>query len=270
MSVSTKFYTLHAMTNAVVRAVSSESSQHPAEHALILEPDFAWQADEADTQHYIAIDLTKPFDIDSMVWIHRDTEVVSPSPWGIYADVYYSNIYGTYTKATLTVDPGINNLLLKISEFTITGAQRYWKVVFRSTDDPSYYTPEDTRVSAVWFAKKYTISAGSIWPMDDTTIYPMKTFNMAYDDKAPVGFNKNEQVFFSRTYALNDTDYATMLAMLAATNGGATLLTMQERDENPMLVRVSSAVSVQNFAIGWQTMALTFVQVPIVGRDDIY
>lgn len=280
MSASTKFYTLHAMVNAVVHDVSSECSPHPAEHALILEPDFAWEADELDAQHYLAIDLTKPCEADAVVWIHRDVEILTPSPypspspsplpWGVYADIYYSNDGSIYTKATLTVDPGINDLLLKISEFSIGAAQRYWKIIFRSTDDPSYYMPEDTRVSAVWVSRKHKIDAGPTWPMNDTTVLPGKSFNMAYGDIAGVGFSVNEQIRFSRTYALNDTDYAVMLDMLAETNGGETLVVMQERDENPMLVRVESAVSVQNFAIGWQTMMLTFVQVPMVGRDELY
>lgn len=270
MSLSTKFYTLQAMVNAVVEDVSSENEQHPSEHALMIEPNFSWEADQQDAQHYIVIDLGKPFDIDAVVWIHRDEEVISPSPWGIYADVYYSNDNVVYTKAILTVDPGINDLLLKISEFSITGAYRYWKVVFRSTDDPSYYAPENTRVSATWAAKKYEIDAGPTWPMDDMTILPKKSFGMAYDDIAGVGFSVNEQVRFSRTYVLNDTDYAAMLNMLADTNGGETYIVMQERDNDPMLVRVESAVSIQNFAIGWQTMSLMFTKVPMVGRDEFY
>ena len=280
MSVSTKFYTLRAMVDAIVHDVSSECSPHPAEHALMLEPNFAWEADELDAQHYLTIDLIKPCDADALVWIHRDDEIPTPSPfpspspsplpWGIYADIYYSNDGSTYTKATLSVDPGVNDLLLKISEFSIGSAQRYWKIIFRSTDDPSYYMPEDTRVSAVWVARKHEIDAGPAWPGNDTTVFPSKSFDMAYGDVAGIGFSGNEQIRFSRTYTLDDTDYTTMLTMLAETNGGETLVIMQERDENSMLVRIEAAASIQNFAIGWQTMMLKFVEVPIVGRDELY
>lgn len=270
MSVSTKFYTLKAMVDAVVIDVSSDDAQHPAEHALTLEPNFSWEADELDAQHYLTTDLTKPFDVDSLVWIHRDPEAVSPSPLGVYADVYYSNDNATYTKVTLSVDPGIDGNLLKISEFVMASNQRYWKVVFRSTDDPSYYPAEDMRVSAVWWAKKHTITAGPAWPMNDTTVYPKKEFDMAYGDKAAVGFSKNEQVQFTRTYACNDTDYTALLEVLAESNCGENILAMQERDENPMLVKIGGAVSTQNFAIGWQTITLGFTKIPIVGRDEFY
>lgn len=270
MSVSTKFYTFRAMDDAIVIDVSSDNANHPAEHALILEPNFSWEADEADAQHYLTTDLTRPFIIDSLVWIHRDEEAISPSPWGLTADVYYSNDNSTYTKATLTVDPGINAALLKVAEFSITGAYRYWKIVIKGTDDPSYYAAEDTRVSAVWWARKYTITSDPIFPMNDTIIHLQKQYNAAYGNQNGVGFNTNEIIQFTRTYTVDDDDYENILNMLMDTNGGKIPVVMQELNNDPILVKVKDAVTIQKFTIDYRTVVLTFSTVPVVGRDEFY
>lgn len=285
--MSTKFYTLEAMIDAVVHDVSSQVSAHPAEHALILEPNFAWQADGIDEQHHLIIDCGRPRSVDALVWMHRHSEVDLPSPvspWpypspspspspyptGVYADVYYSNDGSTYTQASLTVDPGVSGELLKISEFSVLAAQRYWKIVLRGVVPPNYYAPDDLRTSALWLARKYEIEAAAAFPMDDTTIYAKQAQTMPYGEQSFLGWSENEQVKFTRIYTVDDTDYDTLMDMLENTNGGETILAMQELDSEPMLVRIESAMSVEKFAIGWRTVTLTFTTIPVVGRDELY
>ena len=285
--MSTKFYTLAAMIDAVVHDVSSQVAAHPAEHALILEPNFAWQADGIDEQHDLTIDCGKPVEADALVWIHRHNEVELPSPvspWpypspspspspyptGVYADVWYSNDDWAYTHAMLIVDPGLSDTLLKVSEFMVDSAQRYWKIVLSGVVPPDYYAPDELRTSALWLARKYEIEAGPAFPMDETTIYPKETHNMPYGELASLGYSENKHVKFTRIYTVNDADYATLMDMLAETNGGETILAMQERDNDPMLVRIESAISVEKFAIGWRTVTLSFTTIPIVGRDELY
>jgi len=287
MSVSTKFYTLEAMVDAVVHEVSSQVTAHPAEHALILEPNFAWQANGSNAQHELIIDCGKPRSMDALVWMHRHSEVDLPSPvspWpypspspspspfptGVFADIYYSNDASTYTLAPLTVDPGVSGELLKISEFSVSHAQRYWKVVLSGVVPPNYYAPDDLRTSALWLAHKYEITAGAVFPREDTTVYPKESFGMPYGDQAFVGFSENEQVKFTRIYTVDDDDYDTLMEVLASTNGGETILAMQELDDDPMLVKIESAISIETFAIGWRTVTIEFATVPIVGRDELY
>jgi hypothetical protein len=275
------------MIEAVVHNVSSQVAAHPAEHALILEPNFAWQTDGIDEEHDLTIDCGKPVNVNALVWIHRHNEVDLPSPvspWpypspspspspyptGVYADVWYSNDDWAYTHAMLTVDPGLSDTLLKISEFMVDSAQRYWKIVLSGVVPPDYYAPDTLRTSALWLARKYEIEAGPAFPMDDTTIYPKETHAMPYGETAFLGFSENEHVKFTRIYTVDDTDYATLMDMLAETNGGETILAMQERDNLPMLVRIESAVSVEKFAIGWRTVTMSFTTIPIVGRDELY
>lgn len=275
------------MIDSIIDEASSELSPHPAEHALILEPNFAWETDGIDEQHYLIVDCEKPINADALVWIHRHNEVDLPSPvspWpypspspspspfptGVYAKIYYSNDDSIYTEAILTVDPGLSDTLLKISEFTVGSAQRYWKIVLTGVVPPNYYAPDDLRISALWLARKYEIEAGPAFPMDDTTIYPNQVHDMPYGEQAFLGFSENEHIKFTRIYTVDDTDYATLMDMLAETNGGETILAMQERDNEPMLVRIESAVSVEKFAIGWKTVTLTFTTIPIVGRDELY
>lgn len=285
--MSTKFYTLEAMIDAVVHDVSSQVTAHPAEHALILEPNFAWQANGTNEQHDLTIDCGKPREVDALVWMHRHNEVDLPSPvspWpypspspspspyptGIYAKIYYSNDDSIYTEATLTVDPGVSGELLKISEFNVATAQRYWKVVLTGVITPDYYAPDDLRTSALWLARKYEISAGASFPMNDKTVTPKQSHNMPYGEQSSLGFSENEYIQFSRTYTVDDTDYDTIIDMLENTNGGDTILAMQELDNDPMLVEVKSAVKIEKFNIGWHTVTLTFNTIPIVGRDEYY
>lgn len=287
--MSTKFYTLAAMIDAVVHDVSSEVTAHPAEHGLILEPNFAWQADESHVHHSLTIDCGKPVTVNALVWIHRHNEIDLPSPlspWpyespspspspspyptGVYADVWYSNDDSVYTHAMLTVDPGLSDTLLKISEFTVNSAQRYWRIVLSGVVPPNYYAAADLRTSALWLARKYEIEAGPAFPMDETMIYPKEVYYMPFGELAVLGYSENEYIKFTRTYTVGDTDYATLMDMLAETNGGETILAMQERDNSPMLVRIESAVSIEKFAIGWRTVTVTFTTIPIVGRDELY
>lgn len=285
--MSTKFYTLEAMIDAVVHDVSSQIAAHPAEHALILEPNFAWQADGIDEQHHLIIDCGKPVVANALVWIHRHDEVDVPSPvspWpypspfpspspyptGIYADIYYSNDASIYTLAPLTIDPGVSGELLKVSEFSVATTQRYWKIVLRGVVPPNYYAPDDLRTSALWLARKYQITTGAVFPMDDTTVYPKETFSMPYGEQAFFGFSENEQVRFTRIYTVDDADYATLMAMLENTNGGETILAMQELDRDPMLVRIESAISIEKFAMEWRTITMTLTTIPIIGRDELY
>jgi len=170
----------------------------------------------------------------------------------------------------ITLDPELSGTLLKISEFTPPLPQRYWKILLIGVVPPDYYAPDDLRVSALWVAKKYEISAGAAFPMGDTTIYPKQVHNMPYGEQAFVGFNENEHIKFTRIYTVDDTDYATLMDMLEATNGGETILAMQEINDDPMLVRIESAVSIEKFAIGWRTVTMTFTTIPIVGRNELY
>jgi hypothetical protein len=275
------------MTDAVVHEVSSQDAAHPAEHALILEPNFAWQADGIDEQHHLIIDCGRPRQVDALVWIHRHNEVDLPSPvspWpypspspspspyptGIYADIYYSNDASTYTLAPLTVDPGVSGDLLKVSEFSVLNPQRYWKIVLRGVITPNYYAPDELRTSALWLARKYEIEAGAMFPREDSTVYPKQTFNMPYGEQAFLGFGENEQIKFTRIYTVDDDDYDILMSMLENTNGGETILAMQELDDEPMLVTIESATSIEKFAIGWRTVTIEFSTVPIVGRDELY
>jgi hypothetical protein len=170
----------------------------------------------------------------------------------------------------LTVDPGVSGDLLKVSEFSVAAAQRYWKIVLRGVVPPDYYAPDDLRTSALWLARKYEIEAGPAFPMDETTIYPKETHSMPFGGLASLGYSENEHIKFTRIYTVDDTDYDTLMDMLAETNGGQMILAMQERDNLPMLVRVESAVSIEKFAIGWRTVTMSFTTIPIVGRDDLY
>ena len=275
------------MVDAVVHDVSSQLSAHPAEHALILEPNFSWETNGLDEQHDLTIDCGKPQTVDALVWMHRHNEVDLPSvvsPWpypspspspspyptGIYSTIHYSNDDSIYTEAILTVDPGLSDSLLKISEFTVNSAQRYWKIILTGVVPPNYYAPDDLRTSALWLARKYEIEAGPAFPMDDTTIYPKQPHSLPYGEEAFLGFSENEHLRFTRIYTVDDTDYDTLMDMLAGTNGGETILAMQERDNDPMLVRIESAISVERFQIGWRTITLAFNTVPIVGRDELY
>jgi hypothetical protein len=275
------------MTEAVVHDVSSQVAAHPAEHALILEPNFAWQANGTNEQHDLTIDCGKPVEAHALVWIHRHNEVDLPSPvspWpypspspspspyptGVYADVWYSNDDSVYTHAMLSVDPGVSGDLLKVSEFSVGSAQRYWRIVLSGVVPPNYYAPDDLRTSALWLARKYEIEAGPAFPMDETTIYPKETQSMPFGELASLGYSENEHIRFTRIYTVDDTDYQTLMDMLAETNGGETILAMQECDNDPMLVRIESAVSIDKFTIGWRTAILSFTTIPIVGRDELY
>jgi hypothetical protein len=135
------------MDNAIVYSVSSEQSNHPAEHAISpLEPNFAWEANEASAKHTLVIDLGAPYEADGFTFLHHELEQSTPSQISTVIQCESSNDASTWTSHTLKTAYGLTpdsidpNNLIKIRHFADAPvAARYWRFTVEGITPPFEY-----------------------------------------------------------------------------------------------------------------------------------
>lgn len=272
MSSSVEFYTFEAMDYAIVTSASSEADNHPAEHAIApLEPNYAWEANEANTQHTITIDLQYPYPVDAIVWMHREAEE-SPNTGVSIKTIQYSHDGTTwYTASTGPVTP-ITNKLIKVVDLSPAAVVgQYWKFTFQGQQSPNYYCPTDMRISMLWVATKYSLTAGPAYPLNDEVFIPSEDVSLPFGKKFTIGYSHNHQVLFERRFQVQQTDYNTIMDILEACNGRYRPFVYKETGGDYRLCKFDSdTVDEQVMDIGFYRLTLKLVELPIVERDEAY
>lgn len=227
MSVLTKFFTFEQMDNAVVSSVSSDNSGHGAQHAIApLEPNFAWQANEALTQHELIIDLGELKTCDTFFVTHHEIIDEIPVVLGVNLVLAVSETLaaGDYRAVTFTEHDGTvydktdTSQELRVYIFT---AQifRYAKITVKGRTGPNFYSTVDARFSALWFGTKHELDIGTAYPIQDAEEYLVESVALAHGKVHSTGLNVNSQTHMTRTYQVNQTQYDAIRAIMRACNG---------------------------------------------------
>lgn len=219
MSSFVNFYTFAQMENATIQYVSSEVTNYIAEHAIApLEPSMIWQANEANAQHYLDIDLGAPHECSCLFWIHHETEL-DPTA-GVTIELYWSHDATNWNEIALSGDDGITEKLLKIVTFTAQ-VSRYWRVKFFGVTAPNYYAPQNMKISVAWVGTSHALDVGPAFPIDDEEYIPSDTLKMPFDRIFSTGRNINGEITFNRQWMLREDsgEWSTLLNVIAECNG---------------------------------------------------
>lgn len=227
MSVLTKFFTFEQMDNAVVSSVSSENIGHGAQHAISpLEPNFAWQSNEASTQHEIIIDLGELKTCDTFFVMHHENIAETPVTLGVNVILKVSETLNAvdYQTVTFTEHDGTSydqtdtSQFLHIYVFT-TRLFRYAKITIKGRTSPNFYAEFDARFSALWFGTKHELDIGTSYPIQDAEEFLIESVELAHGKIYSTGLNVNSQTRMTRTYQVNQMQYDAIRAIMRACNG---------------------------------------------------
>lgn len=270
MSSLVEFYTFGPMEGAVVDAASSEAVGHPAEHAIApLEPNMAWQSDEASAQHELELDLGHPRQVDALVWMHREVEVVPTT--GVVTEIYWSHdAGGTWTLAGTDPVTPVTGELVKVVTLAPPVVARWWRVVFKGLVGPGYYAPENMRVSMCWLARRWLLDRSGGWPHEDSQEWPNIGHDMAFGQSWQAGRNRNPLTNMTRTWAVNDDEYDTLRGMLADANGGHSPIVLAEWGRGFQICWLDDdSMPEKSPWLGVTEVTLKFSTTPVVPRDGV-
>lgn len=234
MSSLIKFYTFEVMDGAVVHSVSSEATNHPAEHAIApLEPHFAWETNEAEAVdgHQLVIDLINPKQINSVCFLHHETELGTT---GLKVSFEGSSDGSTWYNLEITdhddseaCDVESENLI-KVRHFMDTIVNYRYRRITLGEIPPSpgpspppspYYPPTDARLSMFWLANRLELDIGPAIPIEETIIYPKSIATLSYQRSQMTGYSNHPSTSFTRTWRLNASQYAIINILLKNCNG---------------------------------------------------
>jgi hypothetical protein len=277
MSALTKFITYEAMEDAIVHSVSSETTGHPAEHAISpLEPNFAWQANQSDVvQHTFVIDLGKPQVCNAITFIHHETENPGP-PVAITINILLQASYdGTdVNDISITgIDGSIDDLYsetIKVRTFNDYEA-RYWHITVVSMTPPPNYVPPDSRFSMLWMGRLHELDRGYAYPLDDTPIYPSTDHALPFGKVYRTGHSIHPHTTMTRTWMVTDTEYDVLKEVMKECNGTYRPFFMRDVNGTRRLLKFEQDVIEEELLdIGLYRVTCRFVQLPIVWKDKIH
>lgn len=269
------FYTFEQMDSAVIQSVSSETTAHPAEHAIApLEPNFAWETNESDVKHTITIDLGETKACNGFMFIHNESVDIDMA-------IECSPDNSDWTSISLIVhtpdDTDDDNVRLKLRHFAdssynfVTYSARYWRFTMWGDTSPNYNAPNDARINAVWLFTHYQLDRGYSFPLDDTYIYPMNGIDLPYGKEYNIGHGVNPHCLFSRTWMLNTTQYSILKQIMRDCNGGYRPFVIIEPDSTRRLCKFEEdIIDEERLDINLWRVKCKFVELPMVGKDKIH
>ena len=271
---STNFCTFEVMDGALVHSVTSEQPLHPAEHAIVpLEPNMAWEANEANTQHKIVIILPESREVGGILFIHHESEV-------IHIAVEFSDNGTSWTAIPVVIpywgsaptDPPLISIryLWNISTFKpVTVTAQFWRITFSGSVAPNYYTPTDMRISACWLFTANEITKRANLPLTEQIVFPKNLQLLPFGKQYVTGQNVNQSRTFSRTWVVTDAQ-RTELWQVISNCGGAYLPFILFDNETviPRLCRFNpSAITESLIDIGLTSVTAQLAEIPIVKQD---
>jgi len=280
MSVLSRFYTYEVMDNAIISSVSSEETNHPAEHAIRpLEPNFAWQTDENGVQHVIVIDLGASHVVDGYSFIHHETESEGPSPVysGISITCESSNNALNWTTQPIedaygdAIDDGDDFVhLIKIRHLTnAPTTARYWRFTVAGLEYP-FYAPEDARISMLWLFTYHFIDKGPGTPLDDVIAYPGDVFDTSCGSRFTTGHSINPSTISTRTWGVSHTEYDILLTAIKKCNGGYRPFLLVENDGEHRLCQFVDSFEETILDTDFYLVTAKITQWPIVQKDKVH
>lgn len=287
MSLLTKFFTFEVMENATIENVSSTATGHPAEHAISpLEPNFAWEANEASAQHTITIDLGEIRSCDGFIYRHHESEAEAPPVnIGLLISAECSSDNTTWESISLSpnddgssspTDIYSSSILFKMKYFVsgttlIPKIARYFRFTLEGSGAPNFYAPTDSRVSILWLFNFYEFDKGSFYPVADTTIYPTNETNLPYGKVYKTGLNVNPHIKFSKTWAVTAIEYEILLTVLSNCNGSYRPFLFVEYDETRRLCYFESD-QFEEMLIDTDLYRITcrIIEIPIIQKGGIH
>lgn len=275
MSALTNFCTFEVMDGVLVHSVNSEQPLHPAEHAISpLEPNFAWEANAANVQHQLVIDLTEQRSINGLMLIHHESEIINIT-------IQYSNNGTSWTPIpNLDIYGGTSHLthihyLWNISTLQIqTISAQYWQITFSGPTAPNYYPPSDMRISACWLFTKHELEQRGVLPLSDQIAFPNNLQWLPFGKQYVTGQNVNQSRTFSRTWIVTDTQ-RTELWQIISKCGGAFrpfILLEGDLDQDGIPIRHlcqfnPSTITESLIDIGLTSITAQLTEIPIVKLD---
>lgn len=285
--VAVKFHTFEVMESAIVNAKSSQQTLHPAEHAITpLEPNFAWEANEASVQHTLTLDLTEIRTCDGFTFMHHETETLGSV--GLDVTVQYSLDNTTFYTVPLVgnaecgdiADTSDSSTRFKMRYFANTGLSalqsysgRYWKFTFKGLTAPNYYAPTDMRVSVCWLFTYHALDRGPAYPINHTVTFPSSTIKLGLGKTHKTGHTVNLRTTGSRLWQVNDTELDLLETVLEHANGRYRPVLVIEANEDigPALWHITSdGVERELLDIGIYRAGFQFATVPLVGKDSYH
>jgi len=227
----TRFLTYEPMAGAIVDSVSSETTNEPATHAIMLEPNFSWQANEV-AQHTLVIDLGEERGADGFTFIFHGIESQTPLVMGLTIDCAVSIDNVNWQSLTLRMDEtglsltdtALVKYLIKTRVFWANSQitryyGRYWRFTLKGTQPPSYNPPYNSRISMCWLHTYHSFERGAAFPVNDVMTYPIEKLPLAFGKRHNIGRNVNPTINFSRTWLLTANDYTTLITVINNCNG---------------------------------------------------
>ncbi len=271
MSLLTNMYTFAPMENAVVVSSSSENVDHPAEHAISpLEPNFAWEANQASAQHLLTVDLTEPRSCDGFSFIHHEAVDIT-----VTAEASDDN--ASWFSCVIETQTVPDSTFIRIIVFTSNGSTaspytaRYWRFTVQGTAGAPNYAPTDCRISMCWLFNHHEFDRGAGFPLDDTPTYPSDGKQLSYGKIYRTGWSVNPHVLFTRTWMLTEIEYTVLMAVLRDCNGMYRPFILVENDNVPRLCKFASdEIKDELLDVGLQRVTCKFVEPPIVQRNEYH
>ena len=288
MSTLTNFYTFEVMDGAVVHSVSSEAANHPAEHAIApLEPNFAWEANEASAQHVLVVDLGETRACDGFSFIHHETETAGP-PTAISLTVFaeYSSDTVNWISINLACnDDGSdspsdlydNDMHIKLRHFVDDGntltcfTGRYWRFTIKGVAPPFEYATSDARLSMIWLFRINQLDRGASFPVKDTSVYPAKSIRLPFGKVYRTGHSINPHVLFTQTWMLIKSEYDVLREVMRECNGTYRPFILISSDNMRRLCKFEkNEIQEELLDIELYRITCRFVEIPIVRKDGYH
>jgi len=285
MSLLTSFYTYEVMDGAVVHDVSSEAADHPAEHAIApLEPNFAWEANEASTQHTLIVDLGETRVCDGFSFIHHETETSGPpTAISLTVEVEYSPNATDWTSIDLAYnsdgsnspsDLYLESARVKLRHFVdgdgnitrFTG--RYWRFTIKGVAPPFEFATSDARLSMLWLFRVNQLDHGAAFPVSDTVVFPTSGLSLPFGKVYRTGYSVNSHTLFVRVWMLTDDRYDVLREVMRECNGTYRPFVLVGDDDVRRLCKFEKdEIDEELLDVGLYRVTCRFVEIPTVGKD---
>lgn len=286
MSALIDMYTYEVMGGAIVTAVSSEVAAHPAEHAISpLEPNFAWEANEALAQHILTIDLGEVRTCDGYSFIHQENEISGPAE-STRISCEYSTDSTIWEDAVIVYNSdGTNNpddlydedIRVKLRHFSdgsnniMSLSARYWRFTVYGVLPSNYYAESDARISMCWLFRINQLDRGAAFPTNDKPVYPSGSVELPFGKEYRTGYNVNPHVLFSRTWMVTEAEYDILRAVMRECNGTAKPFLFVENSGARRLCRFTSDIIGEEIVdVGLWRVTIDLVELPITGKDEYH
>ncbi|MFA7286921.1 MAG: discoidin domain-containing protein [Patescibacteria group bacterium] len=285
MSILLDFHTYEVMDGATIETVSSESTGHPAEHAISpLEPNFAWQANQANTQHVLTVDLGESRTCDGFSYIHHERDTTGPPvAHGITVTVQYSDDATTWNATELAyhsdgsltptdhVTEFIKLRYFIISSVPVAITARYWQFTFAELAGPFFYAPVDMRISMCWLFRLHQLDRGRSTPDNSSIVYPVGDLALPFGKTYRTGYSVNASIPFTGTWMVTNTEYDVLRSVMRECNGVYRPFLLRDWDNTRRLCQFTSdEIDEELLDLDLYRVTCQFVELPIVKKDKYH